>query len=146
MTEATYIGKTSPILMENWKDNVPSYYSYYDFHLRRKAAKKKLKKERTVFFVVAFVLIFMCLAFFAVNGVSRETYDTNLCHAVDCGDTLWSIAQEYKSDNESTGDFIIGNRGCSNCGRGLCDAFGLCGCGRIGIFRHRPCKAHFGKT
>ena len=48
----------------------------------------------------------MCFAFFTVNGFGRETYETNLCHAVNYGDTLWSIAAEYKDENESTGDFI----------------------------------------
>ncbi|MGM9551093.1 MAG: LysM peptidoglycan-binding domain-containing protein [Clostridia bacterium] len=106
MTNTTYVGKISPILKDNWTDNVPSYYSYYDYHQRRKAAKKKLKRERAIFFFVAVALAFMCFATFSVSGISRETFTSNLCHAVESGDTLWSIAEEYKGENVSTGDFV----------------------------------------
>ena len=39
MTQTKYIGRMSPALAENWEDNVPSYHSYYDFHMKRKAAR-----------------------------------------------------------------------------------------------------------
>lgn len=106
MTEAKYLGNLSPILCDNWVDNVPTYYSYYDAHMKRKAAKKKLKKERMLFGAVALILVVVCMSLFAIRPQSRENYDDNLRHAVSCGDTLWSIANEYKGDKYSTGEFV----------------------------------------
>ena len=106
MTEAKYLGNISPILYENWTDNTPSYYSYYDFHMKRKAAKKKLFRERVMFFATMLTIICVTLSVFGLNSESRETYDDNLLHAVNYGDTLWSIANEYKSDEYSTGEFV----------------------------------------
>ena len=106
MTEAKYIGKISPILYDNWTDNVPSYYSYYDSHMRRKAAKKKLRRERMVFFAVLVTVVAIVLSVMAINGQSHETYEANLLHAVEYGDTLWSIANTYKGEDVSTGEFV----------------------------------------
>lgn len=106
MTEAKYIGRVSPILADDWMDNVPSYYSYFEFHKKRKAAKKKLMQERLVFFTVCVLLVCMCMSYFTIRPESRETYVSCPTYAVSYGDTLWSIASEYKSDNVSTGEFV----------------------------------------
>ncbi len=106
MTEAGYIGKISPILADDWTDNVPSYYSYYNFHQRRKAAKKRLARERMVFFTVMALLICLCMSYFTIRPESSQTYADCPTHAVVYGDTLWSIANEYKGDNVSTGEFV----------------------------------------
>lgn len=106
MTEAKYIGKISPILADDWTDNVPSYYSYFEFHKKRKAAKKQLMKERAVFFVVCTLLVCICMSYFTIRPESRETYAGCPSYAVAYGDTLWSIANEYKGDNVSTGEFV----------------------------------------
>ncbi len=106
MTEAKYVGRISPILSDDWTDNVPQYYSYYNFHMRRKAAKKKLNRERRVFAIVSVLLVMICMSLFAIRPESHESYEDNLRHAVAYGDTLWSIANEYKSDDVSTGEFV----------------------------------------
>lgn len=106
MTEAKYIGKISPILADDWTDNVPSYYSYFEFHKKRQAAKKQLMKERMIFVTVCVLLVCMCLSYFAIRPESRETYADCPAYAVTYGDTLWSIANEYKSDDMSTGEFV----------------------------------------
>ena len=106
MTNAKYIGNISPILYDNWTDNTPSYYSYYDFHMKRKAARKKLLRERAMFFLTMLVVAFMALSIFSLNSRGSETYENNQLHAVMSGDTLWSIANTYKKDNQSTGEFV----------------------------------------
>ncbi len=106
MTEAKYIGKISPILADDWTDNVPSYYSYFEFHKKRRAAKKQLMKERMVFFTVCALLVCICMSYFTIRPESRETYSDCPVHAVVYGDTLWSIANEYKSEDMSTGEFV----------------------------------------
>lgn len=106
MTEARYIGTISPILSEDWTDNVPSYYSYFNFHEKRKAAKKRLMKERLVFFTVCTMLVCLCLSYFTISSQSSETYADCPTHAVVYGETLWSIANEYKSEDCSTGEFV----------------------------------------
>ncbi len=106
MTEAKYIGKISPILADDWTDNVPSYYSYLEFHKKRKAAKKQLMKERAMFFTVCALLVCICMSYFTIRPESRETYSDCPSYAVVYGDTLWSIANEYKSDDVSTGEFV----------------------------------------
>lgn len=106
MTEAKYLGRISPILADDWMDNVPSYYSYIDFHNKRKAAKKQLKKERRVFFTVCAILVCLCMSYFTINSHSSETYVNCPSHAVVYGETLWSIANEYKGESMSTGEFI----------------------------------------
>lgn len=106
MTEAKYIGRISPILADDWMDNVPSYHSYFEFHKKRKAAKKQLMKERVIFFTVCVLLVCLCMSYFAIRPESRETYANCPAYAVTYGDTLWSIANEYKGDNVSTGEFV----------------------------------------
>lgn len=114
MTEAKYIGRISPILADDWTDNVPLYHSYYDFHMKRKAAKRRLMKERAIFVVTSILIVCLCMSFFMLRPESVETYATNPCHAVSYGDTLWSIAKEYKSENESTRDFVYEIRKINN--------------------------------
>ncbi|MBR5535547.1 MAG: LysM peptidoglycan-binding domain-containing protein [Clostridia bacterium] len=106
MTEAKYIGRTSAILNDDWMDNVPSYHSYMDFHKKRVAAKKQLKRERRIFFTICALLVCFCMSYFTIRPVSMETYDSCPSHCVVYGDTLWSIAQEYKGENCSTGEFV----------------------------------------
>ncbi|MBQ8002066.1 MAG: LysM peptidoglycan-binding domain-containing protein [Clostridia bacterium] len=106
MTNVGYIGNLSPILNDDWTDHVPSYHSYLDFHKRRKAAKKRLMKERMVFFTVCTIMVCLCLSYFTISSQSSETYVNCPSHAVSYGETLWSIANEYKDDNCSTGEFI----------------------------------------
>ncbi len=106
MTEAKYIGRISPILKDDWTDNVPQYYSYYDFHMKRKQAKAKLKKERMLLVLVSVFMVFVCMSISAIRPESRENYENNLRHAVSSGDTLWSIAKEYKAENVSTSEFV----------------------------------------
>ena len=106
MTEAKYIGKISPILADDWTDNVPSYYSYIEFHKKRKAAKKQLMKERMIFVTVCALLVCLCMSYFTIIPESRETYADCPAYAVTYGDTLWSIANEYKSEDMSTGEFV----------------------------------------
>lgn len=106
MTEAKYSRNISPILCDNWVDNVPSYHSYYNFHMKRKAAKKRLARERGVFCVVSIMLVMLCMMMFSITPKSQETYENNLRHSVSYGDTLWSIANEYKPCDVSTGEFV----------------------------------------
>lgn len=106
MTEAGYIGRISPILKDDWTDNVPQYYSHYNFHIKRKRAKAKLRRERILFSLVSICVVFLCLSIFTLRPSSCETYENNICHAVTAGDTLWSIAKEYKGDKVSTPEFV----------------------------------------
>ena len=106
MTEAKYLGRISPILADDWTDNVPSYYSYTEFYNKRKAAKKQLKKERRVFFTVCALLVCFCMSYFTISSHSSESYVNCPSHAVAYGETLWSIANEYKDDDMSTGELI----------------------------------------
>ncbi len=106
MTEAKYIGRISPILADNWTDNVPSYYSYYDSHMRRKAAKKKLRRERMLFWGVLLMVVCALMSVLTIQGQGQDNYEDNPLHAVTYGDTLWSIAEEYKDENDSIREFI----------------------------------------
>lgn len=106
MTEAKYVGKISPILFDDWTDNTPSYYSYYDAHMKRKAAKRKLLHERIIFCAVMVVVVAVCLSVLSLRPQGSETYEKNNLHAVAYGDTLWSIAKEYKDESQTTGEFV----------------------------------------
>ncbi len=106
MTEAKYLGNISPILSDNWTDNTPSYYSYYNSHMKRKAAKRKLGRERLIFFVSMIIVVAISMSIFSLRPEGSESYDDNRVHSVMYGDTLWSIANEYKDDNQSTGEFV----------------------------------------
>lgn len=106
MTEAKYLGNISPILSDNWTDNTPTYYSYYKSHMKRKAAKKKLGRERLVFFVTMVIIVAISMSIFSLRPEGSESYEDNRVHSVMYGDTLWSIANEYKSEKQSTGEFV----------------------------------------
>lgn len=106
MTNAKYVGKISPILYDNWTDNTPSYHSYYEFHMKRKAARKKLSRERAMFCISVIVIAFLILSVFTMRPQGSETYEDNRLHAVMSGDTLWSIANTYKDDSQTTGEFV----------------------------------------
>lgn len=106
MTEAKYIGRISPVLADDWTDKVPTYYSHYNYHMRRKAARKQLKKERYAFIFVCAVLVCILMMTFSLSTQSRETYASNISHSVIYGETLWEIANEYKSDDVTTGVFV----------------------------------------
>lgn len=94
----------SKIMRDDWTDFVPSYYSYYDAFVRMRNEKKKLKKQRRIFFlVIAIAVLFIIFAPFAD---SKERNEEMPVYCVKEGDTLWSIAQKYNGENVSTMEFV----------------------------------------
>ncbi len=59
-----------------------------------------------VFFTVCLLLVCFCMSYFTIMPQSSETYDNCPTHAVMYGETLWSIANDYKGNDVSTGEFV----------------------------------------
>lgn len=106
MTEAKYVGNISRATYDNWTDFVPAYYSYYDSYKRMKNAKKKAARQRRMFSaVLVFAVIFASVLFPGLSTFGSESTDTEL-YAVLPGDTLWSIACEYKPVDATMDEYL----------------------------------------
>lgn len=67
------------------------------------------KVARLVFILVAFLILFIGLAFahtFASSEESTPAIADEIVISVDSGDTLWELAAEYKKDNMDTREAV----------------------------------------
>ena len=86
--------------------------------LRMLQRRIKLRRQRTAFFMIMVVLVVMMAhaAFSKPADISKEYSIVSV--TVEPGDTLWSIAREYKSEGEDLRDFvyeIAANNGVKDC-------------------------------
>ena len=74
--------------------------------LRKIQRIRKLKKQRQK--ALLFVMVFVAMVVtFVFNGNTNANEKYNVTSVtVECGDTLWSIAQEHKSDGKDIREFI----------------------------------------
>lgn len=87
--------------------------------LRRLQRIRKLRRQRRTFFVVVMLIIMMM----AHSAFSKTDMATDGCRIesvrVTSGDTLWSIAEEYKPEGKDLREFvyeIANDNGLSDCG------------------------------
>lgn len=106
MTEAKFVGNISSVTYDNWTDFVPSYHSYYDTYMKIKKLRKKAARQRMAFFAIVTVLI--CVAVVFLGGKSSYGSENIYVseHVVSYGDTLWSIAKEYKPDSVTMDEYL----------------------------------------
>lgn len=102
MTEAKYAAEVSVILRDDWTDFVPSYHSYYDSYMKIKKLRRTAARQRRIF--AAVLICAAVLALFSVTGRGSEAQCGT--HVVSRGETLWSIAKEYKSENETMDEYL----------------------------------------
>ena len=93
----------SPVFCDNWTDHVPSYYSYYDSYVRMKKEKKKTLRQRLIFTAA---LVMALIIFAAAPGFGKSEGTPLSEHYVKEGDTLWSIASEYKPEGRRVDEFV----------------------------------------
>ncbi len=68
--------------------------------------KRYILKNKAKFFSFLFItslIIFMMVYTASVSGYKEPSYETV---TISSGDTLWSIAQQYKSDNSDIREYI----------------------------------------
>ena len=86
--------------------------------LRRLQRIRKLRRQRRTFFLVlTLVLTLMATSVFSNPGSENDKY-TVISVTVQQGDTLWSIAKEYKPDGKDLRDYvyeIADNNGIDDC-------------------------------
>ncbi len=71
-----------------------------------KNAKKKAARQRRIFLsVLVFAVIFKVILFRGSSAFGNESADTEL-YSVLPGDTLWSIAHEYKPANLTMDEYL----------------------------------------
>ena len=88
------------------------------YKLRKLQRARKLRRQRSAFFMVLIVLfVMMAHSAFSKSDNIRDEYDV-VSVTVQPGDTLWSIASEYKPKGEDLRKFvyeIAANNGVENC-------------------------------
>lgn len=102
MTEAKCDVRISKMLVDDWTDFVPSYYSYYATFKKMQREKKRLRRQRKIALVIA---AFFVMILFGVRGAGEEKKVQKL-HCVESGETLWSVSREYKPESMTTGEFV----------------------------------------
>lgn len=106
MTEAKYVGNISRVMYDNWTDFVPTYHSYYDSYMRMKRERRKIARQRRIFSAaVIFAVIFAFILCPGLRTLGSESTHTEL-YSVLPGDTLWSIACEYKPSDETVDEYL----------------------------------------
>ena len=93
----------SPVFCDNWTDYVPTYYSYYDSYVRMKKEKKKTMRQRMLF---AAAIVIAIVIFMAADTFGKTSGEPLAEHCVEAGDTLWSIALEYKPEGRRVDEFV----------------------------------------
>ena len=85
---------------------------------RRYERMKKLRRERRIFFLVVMaIMLFMAHSAFSKNDVQTEKYSVQSV-TVQKGDTLWTIAAEYKPVGKDIREFVYelaDNNGIPDC-------------------------------
>ena len=88
------------------------------YKLRKLQRARKLRRQRSAFFMVLIVLfIMMAHSAFSKPQNIRDEYDV-ISVTVQPGDTLWTIASEYKPEGEDLRKFvydIAANNGIKDC-------------------------------
>ncbi len=88
------------------------------YKLRKLQRARKLRRQRSAFFMVLIVLfVMMAHSAFSKQENANETYEV-ISVTVEPGDTLWSIASEYKPQGTDLRTFvydIAANNGIENC-------------------------------
>lgn len=86
--------------------------------LRRLQRARKLRRQRSAFFMILMVVVVMMAhaAFSKPDNISDEYNVVSV--TVESGDTLWSIASEYKPQGKDLREFvyeIAANNGIKDC-------------------------------
>ncbi len=103
MTDISYLGHISRASYDNWTDYVPMYHSYYKSYKRLQQEKKRTKRQRKIFL---FAVILTAVLFLMGARNSFGESSEQLIHYVSEGDTLWSVAREYKPKGMTTGEYV----------------------------------------
>lgn len=111
MTEAGYAGYISRASYDNWTDYVPAYHSYYKSFKKMQMEKKKTKRQRQAVVITA---VFAAIVMFLSGGVSFGRSESKDAYCVTKGDTLWSVAREYKPNGMTTGEYVYKIRRANN--------------------------------
>lgn len=86
--------------------------------LRRLQRIRKLRRQRRTFFTVVMVIVLMIAhSAFSKSDLSDDRYSVESVRVMS-GDTLWSIAAEYKPEGKDLREFvyeIADNNGISDC-------------------------------
>ena len=86
--------------------------------LRRLQRARKLRRQRSAFLMVVMaVVVMMAHSAFSKPENIKDEYNV-VSVTVQSGDTLWSIAGEYKPDNKDMREFvyeIAANNGIKDC-------------------------------
>ena len=73
--------------------------------MKRKAYKRRCRRNRArALLILAFILVALCSKSFAKSNKQQEA--EIITYTISRGDTLWNIAQEYKSADCSTKEYI----------------------------------------
>ena len=85
---------------------------------RRYERMKKLRRERRIFFLVVMaVMLLVAHSAFSKDDVPSEKYCVQAV-TVESGDTLWTIASEYKPEGKDLREFVYelaDNNGVPDC-------------------------------
>ena len=103
-------GKSAPASF-NYKMTASSQPRYASRSTTQAAARshRGWKAARSVFILVAFLILFSGLAFahtFASSEEGTPARANEIVISVDSGDTLWEVAAEYKKDRMDTRDAV----------------------------------------
>ena len=86
--------------------------------IRRLQRIRKLRRQRRTFFTIVMVIVLMVAhSAFSKSNLSDDKYTVESVRVV-AGDTLWSIAAEYKPKGKDLREFvyeIADNNGISDC-------------------------------
>ena len=73
---------------------------------RRLIRQRKLRRQRSAAFMIVLVLVIM-MAHVAFSNYSESNAKNEVIAVfVQSGDTIWSIAKEYKPDDKSLNEFV----------------------------------------
>ena len=73
---------------------------------RRLMRQRKLRRQRSTAFVIVLVLVIAIASVAYANYNSSRTGENIECVTVCPGDTIWSIAMEYKPEGANINEFI----------------------------------------
>lgn len=86
--------------------------------LRRLQRARKLRRQRSAFFMVIIVIfVMMAHAAFSKSNSAKDEYSV-VSVTAQAGDTLWSIAREYKPQGKDLREYvyeIAANNGIKDC-------------------------------
>lgn len=75
--------------------------------IKRARREAKLNRQRRTAVLIAAIIISVAAVFGALKiGTTEAADSTAVCVVVKSGDTLWSLAEEYKPENKEIRQFV----------------------------------------